>query len=57
MSGANSGAIALSSDEIVAEVQRAFASDAKQWREWSVNISNLGRPRASLDIAEFLLSI
>jgi processive 1,2-diacylglycerol beta-glucosyltransferase len=53
----NSGAIALSSDEIVAEVQRAFASDAKQWREWSVNISNLSRPRASLDIAEFLLSI
>ena len=53
----NSGAIALSNDEIVAEVQRAFASDAKQWREWSVNISNLSRPRASLDIAEFLLSI
>jgi len=53
----NSGAIALSSSEIVAEVQRAFGSDAKQWREWSVNISNLSRPRASLDIAEFLLSI
>jgi processive 1,2-diacylglycerol beta-glucosyltransferase len=53
----NSGAIALSNDEVVAQVQRAFANDAKVWREWSVNISKLSRPRASLDIAEFLLSI
>jgi processive 1,2-diacylglycerol beta-glucosyltransferase len=53
----NSGAIALSNDEVVAQVQRAFANDAKQWREWSANISGLSRPRASLDIAEFLLSI
>jgi processive 1,2-diacylglycerol beta-glucosyltransferase len=53
----NSGAIALSNDEVLAEVQRAFADDAKQWREWSANITNLSRPRASLDIAEFLLSI
>jgi processive 1,2-diacylglycerol beta-glucosyltransferase len=53
----NSGVIALSNDEIVAEVRRAFADDAKQWHEWSANISNLSRPRASLDIAEFLLSI
>jgi UDP-N-acetylglucosamine:LPS N-acetylglucosamine transferase len=53
----NSGVIALSSDEIIAALQRAFAGDAKQWREWSANISKLSRPRASLDIAEFLLSI
>lgn len=53
----NSGVIALSNDEIVAEVQRAFADDAKQWHKWSANISKLSRPRASLDIAEFLLSI
>jgi processive 1,2-diacylglycerol beta-glucosyltransferase len=53
----NSGMIALSSDEIIAAVQRAFADDAKQWREWSTSISKLSRPRASLDIAEFLLSI
>ena len=53
----NSGAIALSNDEVVAQVQRAFANDAKQWREWSANISTLSRPRASLDLAEFLLSI
>jgi len=53
----NSGAIALSNDEVVAEVQRAFASGAKQWHQWSVNVSKLSRPRASLEIAEFLLSI
>ncbi|MEY2526616.1 MAG: processive 1,2-diacylglycerol beta-glucosyltransferase [Verrucomicrobiota bacterium] len=53
----NSGAIAMSPDEVVAQVQRAFASEAKLWREWEANISKLSRPRASLDIAEFLLSI
>ena len=53
----NSGAIALSNNEVVAHVQRAFENDAKQWREWATNISKLSRPRASLDIAEFLLSI
>jgi processive 1,2-diacylglycerol beta-glucosyltransferase len=52
-----SGAIALSNDEVVAQVQRAFADDAKQWHEWSSNIWKLSRPRAPLDIAEFLLSI
>lgn len=53
----NSGVIALSPDEVIAQVQRAFADDAKLWREWEANISKLSRPRASLDIAEFLLSI
>ena len=53
----NSGAIALSNDEVFAEVERIFANGAKQWRDWSANISKLSRPRASLDIAEFLLSI
>jgi processive 1,2-diacylglycerol beta-glucosyltransferase len=53
----NSGAIALSNEEVIAQVQRAFANDAKQWCEWSANIWKLSRPRASLDIADFLLSI
>jgi processive 1,2-diacylglycerol beta-glucosyltransferase len=53
----NSGIIAFSNDEVVAEVQRILANGAKQWHEWSANISKLSRPRASLDIAEFLLSI
>ena len=53
----NSGAIALSNNEVFSQTQRAFANNAKQWREWSANVSKLSRPRASLDIAEFLLSI
>ena len=53
----NSGAIAQSPAEVVDQVQRAFADGARQWREWEANISRLSRPRASLDIAEFLLSI
>ena len=52
-----SGVIALSNEEVVAQVRRGFSDEAKQWREWSSNISELSRPRASLDIAEFLLSI
>ena len=51
------GAIASSNDEVIAQVKHAFGDGAKQWREWSANISGLSQPRASLDIAEFLLSI
>jgi processive 1,2-diacylglycerol beta-glucosyltransferase len=53
----NSGVIALSPAEVVTQCQRAFVDDAKQWREWAANIAKLSRPRAALDIAEFLLSI
>ena len=53
----NSGTIALSPDEVVAQVQRAFADDARQWREWEANITKLSRPRASLEIARFLASL
>ena len=53
----NSGAIALSVDAVVGEVQRAFVDGAKQWQIWRDNISRMSRPRASLDIAEFLLGL
>ena len=53
----NSGVIANSPREVIAQVKRAFADDAKQWREWSANVSRLSKPRAALDIAQFLLSI
>ena len=53
----NSGVIARSPEEVVARVQRAFDDDARQWREWAGNISRLSRPRAALDIAEFLMSL
>jgi processive 1,2-diacylglycerol beta-glucosyltransferase len=52
-----SGTLALTHDAVIAAVQNAFANDAAQWREWSANISQLGKPTASLDIAKFLLSI
>jgi processive 1,2-diacylglycerol beta-glucosyltransferase len=53
----NSGIIASSPDEVVAQVRQAFANGARQWRDWAENIGKLSRPRASLDIAQFLLSI
>ena len=53
----NSGAIARSPAEVITQVERAFADNAKQWREWRANINRLSRPRASLEIAEFLLSL
>jgi processive 1,2-diacylglycerol beta-glucosyltransferase len=53
----NSGVIAQSPPEVVAQVHRAFDNGAKQWREWAANISKLSRPRAALDSAEFLLSL
>ncbi len=53
----NSGVITHSPSEVIAQVQRAFADDAKQWRGWAENIRRLSRPRASLDIAEFLMSL
>ncbi|MEY2521409.1 MAG: processive 1,2-diacylglycerol beta-glucosyltransferase [Verrucomicrobiota bacterium] len=52
-----SGDLALTHDAVIAAVQKAFANDAAQWHEWSTNISCLGRPTASLDIAKFLLSL
>ena len=52
-----SGVMAHSPGEVVAQVERAFAGDGKQWRQWATNIAKLSRPRASLDIAQFLLSI
>lgn len=53
----NSGTVATSHDDLVAAVQNAFANDAAIWREWSANIAQLSRPAASLEIAEFLMSI
>jgi processive 1,2-diacylglycerol beta-glucosyltransferase len=52
-----SGTVALTHDRVISAVQNAFANDAAQWREWAANISQLGKPTASLDIANFLLSI
>ena len=53
----NSGAVALSPAEVIAQVRHAFANGGKQWREWATNIRRLSKPRAALEIAEFLSSI
>ena len=53
----NAGVVATSHDEVIAQIQQSFADDARKWREWFTNISALSRPRASLDIAQFLLSL
>jgi processive 1,2-diacylglycerol beta-glucosyltransferase len=52
-----SGVIAPSPAEVMAQVQRAFADNAQQWQEWANNIAKLSRPRAALDIAEFLIGL
>lgn len=52
-----SGAIALTPAEIATQVQTTFSNGGAQWHQWYSNISQLSRPRASLDIAESLLSI
>ena len=52
-----SGVIATTAATISATVQRAFADDARLWREWSENIGRISRPRASLEIAELLLAL
>ena len=52
-----SGVVAPTPAEIVGAVEGAFADDARRWREWSANISRLSRPRASLEIAELLLTL
>lgn len=51
-----SGVIATTPHEIATTVINAFAHDARQWRDWSENISRLSRPRAALEIAEMLLN-
>jgi processive 1,2-diacylglycerol beta-glucosyltransferase len=52
-----SGLVATTPATIIAAVERAFADDARQWHEWSVNIRRLSRPDASLEIARELLAV
>jgi len=42
---------------VIAQVRRAFADSGNRWREWATNIRRLSKPRAALEIAEFLSSI
>ena len=53
----SSGAVALTNDEVIATLTRAFANDGSLLREWSANIAKISRPAASLEIAKFLLNL
>ena len=53
----NSGAVALTNDQVIATLTRAFANDGSLLREWSANIAKISRPAASLEIAKFLLNL
>jgi processive 1,2-diacylglycerol beta-glucosyltransferase len=53
----NSGAVALTIDEVIATLTRAFANDGRLLQEWSANIAKISRPAASLEIARFLLEL
>jgi processive 1,2-diacylglycerol beta-glucosyltransferase len=53
----NSGVIAIDPGDVAAQLRSAFSDSARQWHEWAANIAKISRPRAALDIAEFLLSI
>ena len=55
--GTHSGVIATTPETIVGAVREAFADNGRVWNEWSENIRRLSRPRASLEIAEFLLAL
>jgi processive 1,2-diacylglycerol beta-glucosyltransferase len=52
-----SGSVAHAPAEVAEQVQRLFRDDAKLWREWSANIAALSRPRAALEIADFLMAL
>ena len=49
------GQIAEGNREVTEAVTKAFAKDAKIWRQWKKNLSRLAKPDASLRIAELAL--
>lgn len=53
----NSGAIAHTPAEVVEQVERLFRDEARLWHEWAAHIAQLSRPRASLEIADFLMTL
>ncbi len=53
----HAGLIARGPAAIAQAVSELFADNAAKWREMNVNIARLSRPRASLEIADFLLHL
>ena len=52
-----SGLIAREPAEVARAVEEMFVNDAAGWRIKAENISRISRPRAALDIANYLLSL
>ena len=52
-----SGAVAHTPSEVARQVDHLFRDDATLWRKWSGQIAQLSRPRASLEIADFLMTL
>lgn len=51
----NGGAVTEKPSEIGYWIERAFADDGRLWKLWRRNLEKASRPRAALDIAEFIL--
>lgn len=49
------GALAETPEQIVATLQRAFAEDAKVWRQWRANLQRIAQPAAARQIASIVL--
>jgi processive 1,2-diacylglycerol beta-glucosyltransferase len=52
----DTGALAITPQEIVMTLQRAFAGDAALWRHWRGNLKTLARPAAARTIAAHILA-
>jgi UDP-N-acetylglucosamine:LPS N-acetylglucosamine transferase len=50
------GQIAEKNKDVARAVSKAFAKDAKIWRQWKKNLARLGKPDASVRIAELILA-
>ena len=45
------GALAETPEAVIAELERAFHSNGRTWREWRAALAPLSRPRAAVEIA------
>ncbi len=48
------GAVCATPAVLAQAVEKLFANDAREWREWEQNIARLSRPGAALEIAKFV---
>jgi processive 1,2-diacylglycerol beta-glucosyltransferase len=49
------GALAETPEQIVATLQRAFADNARVWRQWRANLKRIAQPAAARQIASIVL--